>query len=118
MLKKKQTKYSNDIEMCSFIELDKTEDRGVQRTAATPHSSASRKLGTGANSETGVNIHASGESKEHQEQNEAETGGSRCFVLLLMLPRCCCLLRFGAQASHSASFSKQNPNKINKKLRS
>lgn len=52
------------VVLCSFIEVNKTEDRGVQKAAATPHRSTSRNLSTEANSYTGINIHA---AREHQE---------------------------------------------------
>lgn len=67
--------------MCSFIEVGKTQDRGVQRAAATSHRSASRNL-------TRVNIQAGGggsAAREHQVQNEAvcvggDAGGGSSIV--------------------------------------
>lgn len=59
---KKGNKLDTVMTLCCavFIFWDKTQDRGVQRTAAGPHSSASRNLGMEANSQTGVTIHAGG----------------------------------------------------------
>lgn len=63
------------VVLCSFIEVNITEDRGIQKAAATPHRSTSRNLSREANSYTGINIHA---AREHQDQNEAVCDHPAC----------------------------------------